>query len=162
MWSLGTSQKSALQKEPLTGAIQMKKIIRNIELKFLFATVAHLCCRITISRNSIRKHFLIKNIDTISAAGYNSGVETMTVATNIHLTYEPVKLCFTPIHEPFWLRQTAHFFFLSYKYSTKETMLITAPMKPDHARIEEIMYITPFEKNFPRGLYTRLHSALAG
>ena len=48
-------------------------------------------------------------------------------------------------HEPFWCEQTAHFF-LSYRYSTRDTMLAMEPKAPRTAKIVEVICIASFGK----------------
>ena len=58
-------------------------------------------------------------------------------------------------------QQTAHFFFLSCKYSTKEIMLAAAPIAPSISNTIKVI-CTILSRNFPHKLDTRLHSAYAG
>ena len=53
-------------------------------------------------------------------------------------------------HEPFWCEQTAHFF-LSYRYSTRDTMLAMEPKAPRTAKIVEVICIASFGINSREG-----------
>ena len=62
-------------------------------------------------------------------------------------------------HEPFWCEQTAHFF-LSYRYSTRDTMLAMEPKAPRIAKMVEVICIASFGKSPREARYMppfRLH-----
>lgn len=86
-------------------------------------------------------------------------VEPQTVATTQNFLMS--REVSSQTREPFCCEQTAHFF-LSYRYSTRDTMLAMEPRAPRTARIVEVICIASFGTNFPRRLRTRLHSAFTG
>ena len=84
-------------------------------------------------------------------------VEPQTVAT--YKTSYCVKDEVLKDNEPFCCQQTAHFF-LSYRYSTRDTMLAMEPKAPRTAKIVEVICIASFGKSPRKATYMppfRLH-----
>ena len=106
-----------------------------------------------------RKSFLLSSylacgrLDIFRKLGYNKNTRRCLPLTSIPLRWNPRRL---PQHmtygfealglkdnEPLCCEQTAHFF-LSYRYSTRDTMLAMEPRAPRTAKIVEVICIASF------------------